>query len=493
MSEGTGSRGSDIGATRGEVATTVRRPPRLLGGDTLVSSGTPSADRALLRRVRRRLVVWSGGVTLVILIALGSAIYLGVASSLRASGQAQLQQRAELLAQLIARAPTSPDGDRPGRFGLGFAIGGPASGTIALLVTPQDQLVGAPEGIVESPDLAGARTARATGATVFTETTFAGVPVQVISVPTVHAGIPYVVQVIADRTAEARTLAQLALVLLIGGLAALALAVIGGWIYASRALQPIRESLRRQREFAADASHELRTPLAVARAGIDHLARHPERQVAEMGDTVRDVQAGLQHMTALVDTLLLLARADSGSLDIARSEVDLADIAATALAGLEPLARERGVALRLDAEPAETLGDPLRLRQLVGILVDNAIRHGRGAGGSVWVAVRSADGGSGPQVEEATPSGPPGGAPTAAPVEGRPASGVSLIVDDDGPGIPPENRARVFERFWRGEGAPPGGAGLGLPIAAWIAERHGGSVSIEDRPGGGTRVRIRLD
>jgi len=106
-------------------------------------------------------------------------------------------------------------------------------------------------------------------------------------------------------------------------------------------------------------------------------------------------------------------------------------------------------------------GDPVRLRQLVTILVDNAIRHSP-PGGEVRVAVRTA---------------------------GRSAG---LSVEDDGPGVRPEDLPRVFDRFWRAPGAPEGGTGLGLAIAQWIVERHRGRITVSNRPSGGARFDVHL-
>ena len=224
---------------------------------------------------------------------------------------------------------------------------------------------------------------------------------------------------------------------------------------------PIRESLRRQREFAADASHELRTPLAVVRGNLEHLQRHPDQTVATLHESVDDARATVDHMTDLVESLLLLARADSGVVELERIPVDLADVAAAALDGLGTLARQREVHLVLDGAPATLEGDPVRLRQLVTILADNAIRHSP-PGTAVEVAVAT----SGRQAE--------------------------LTVDDAGPGVRPEDRAHVFERFWRAADAPPGGVGLGLAIAAWIVRRHGGTIAVESSPAEGARFHVTL-
>jgi signal transduction histidine kinase len=270
-------------------------------------------------------------------------------------------------------------------------------------------------------------------------------------------GLPGVVQVVGDRTAELRTLGVLATVLLVGGLAALAFAAVLGSLYATRALVPIRASLQRQREFAADTSHELRTPLSVIRAGVARVRQQPDARVADVAPVLEAVDEEAVRLGALVDDLLALARTDAGPADLDVRDLDLAEVAAGALAFLEPVAARRGMRLELDVEPAPTRGDDDRLRRLVTVLVDNAIRHGR-EGGRVLVTVRTA----------------------------------SLAVEDDGPGIPPAERTRVFERFWRGTGAAPGGSGLGLAIAAWVVDRHGGRIEVGESTLGGARFFVTL-
>jgi signal transduction histidine kinase len=124
-------------------------------------------------------------------------------------------------------------------------------------------------------------------------------------------------------------------------------------------------------------------------------------------------------------------------------------------------ATDRGVRVEVDPQPAVVAGDPARLRQLVMILVDNAIRHSP-IDGRVGVAVRAV------------------------------GSGASLVVEDDGPGIRPEDLPHVFERFYRAPGAPGGGTGLGLAIAAWIVDRHGGRIAVANRAEGGARFVVDL-
>jgi signal transduction histidine kinase len=269
------------------------------------------------------------------------------------------------------------------------------------------------------------------------------------------------VQILQDRTSEQNVLDTALVVLVVGGLAVLAASVAFGFLYAGRALVPIRESLRRQREFAADASHELRTPIAVIKSSAEEMRRNPEKRVGELGAAVEDVEAEADRLTRLVEDLLLLARADSGVVELHRQAVDLSDAAAEALHSLSHRAELLRVGLRLEASPAVVSGDPDRLRQLIGIIVDNAIRHA-----------------------------PPD---TAVHVLVAPQGRQALVrVDDSGPGIRPGDMEHVFERFWRAPDAPHEGTGLGLAIARWIASRHGGTISAANRSAGGARFEVQL-
>ena len=156
-------------------------------------------------------------------------------------------------------------------------------------------------------------------------------------------------------------------------------------------------------------------------------------------------------MTALVEDMLLLARTNSGVVQLDRIPLDLGDIAAEAASMLVTLGQERGVSVVLDPLPAPVSGDPLRLRQLVTILVDNAIRHSPARSTvAVWV---------------------------------RPETGGALLqVDDHGAGVKPEDLPRLFERFWLADNAPAGGTGLGLAIAKWIVDEHGGTIEASTDP-----------
>jgi signal transduction histidine kinase len=432
-----------------------------------------TSDARLIRDVRLRLVAWSGLTTLLVLAILGVALYASAARTLADNGVAQVEGRARQIVAVLEHP-----GVRPDRPSYGFTFGGNSSGTIAIAVDAQGHNLGGgpglPAGLPVADSVSAASAAdghdlrMTTVQTIGPDQQPAVVPVRVLTDRvTTDFGDVYI-QVIQDRTAEQQTLDAILRVLLFGGAVVVLVAFGFGAVYARRALVPIRESLvsqraalRRQREFAADASHELRTPLTVIRSSVEHLRRNLRGPAPAAKEALDDIDAEVGHLTALVEDLLLLARSDSGAITLAWTTVDLGDIAAEGAGALVKTAEDRGIHLSLDPEPAMVSGDPARLRQLIVILVDNAVRH-TPRGGSVRVRVR--------------------GDEREAVVE----------VDDDGAGIRPEDMPRVFERFWRAPGAAGGGTGLGLAIAKSIVDLHDGRIEVTNRPEGGARFLVRL-
>ncbi len=438
-----------------------------------------AAEARLLRRTRWRLVLWSGVSTLVVLLVLGAALYAAVENTLVGASVAQLSNRVNPVVAGLTGQPDPDTGagtDVPGNP-FGFL---PGRGNVWLFAFNADgqqvrlnnQPVVALEGMPQPDSLAAARTAP-NGRDIREVKVQIGsteVPARLLTQRFTwqHDGQTYFLQALQDRSLEVSTLQSLLTVLLAGGALVVIVSVVFGWVYAQRALVPIRvsleaqrDALRRQREFAADASHELRTPLTVIRSSVEHLARHPDKRVGEQREALDDIDAEVSNLASLVDDLLLLARSDSGAVALERTPLDLGDVAFEAAGALGRTAEDRGVHVEVDPEPAMLPGDPTRLRQLVTILVDNAIRHSP-RDGRVRVVVRSASG-------------------TA-----------SVEVTDEGPGLREQDMPHVFDRFWRAPGAPSGGTGLGLAIARWIVERHGGRIGVANRPEGGAAFRVEL-
>lgn len=238
-----------------------------------------------------------------------------------------------------------------------------------------------------------------------------------------------------------------------------------------------RQAFDTQRMFVADAAHELRSPLAALKVQVQMLGRaHDDNQ---RGVALSRLESGIDRASHLVEQLLQLARNESGAED-ATGPVSLLDIARMALSDTAELAQIRGVDAGLeDAEDCTVLAPAGGLRILVRNLVDNALRY-TPAGGRVDVRVRYEMMPAPPRVASAD------GTPAAAP----PQRMAVLEVDDSGPGIPPEDRDRVFDRFYRRENAPAGGSGLGLAIVRSVAERCGAKIELDTAPLGGLRVRV---
>jgi len=213
---------------------------------------TGEGDAALLRRTRLRLIAWSGSLTLLILVVLGGLVYAAVSGELAGRATDTLKSRATAVARIVARPGPLTD-----RGPLGLAFGGEASGTLALAVAPDGTVLGGLDVVEGLPVQSSVEAARTRGSDV-REVVVADTPIRVYSLGVDRGDGTYVVQVVGERISEQRLLGALLWVLVLGGLAAIALAVVAGWVYAGRALVPIRASierreaaLRRQREFAA--------------------------------------------------------------------------------------------------------------------------------------------------------------------------------------------------------------------------------------------------
>lgn len=228
-------------------------------------------------------------------------------------------------------------------------------------------------------------------------------------------------------------------------------------------LARLGRALTVQRDFVADAAHELRTPLAALRLQMQ-LAERADGEIAR-AEAFAALRGGLERATRMVEQLLTLARQEPDAATPRREAVDLAALVRSVVADRSLIAEARGLDLGVAAaEPLTVHGDPDGLRIALSNLVDNALRF-TPRGGRIDVAVR--------------------GAGTRALLE----------VVDNGPGIPPQERERVFDRFYRraaGDGSDGSGSGLGLAIVREIARRHGARVTLDDAPSG-SGLAARLD
>lgn len=304
---------------------------------------------------------------------------------------------------------------------------------------------------------------------------------------------PTVAALVAQRGTRALTL---------GTVAAVAAAVLAAWIVGGRILRPLTsivdaaaqlaergdfsrslpehpldpdvahltrtfnalvgrvdQVLTEQRQLLADTSHELRTPLTTVRGNLDLLGQ--ARSAAERAEILAETREEVERVARLVRGLLLLAESgETAPLD--RRPVRLDWLARDVVAQVAAPALQR---VQVVGEPVTVVGDEDRLRQVVGNLVENALRHASAAAAAVRVSVAL-----------------------------RPPHAL-LTVEDDGPGLPANALERVFHRFYRvdrGRSRSHGGSGLGLAIVRHVAEAHGGQVWAENRPEGGARFSVRL-
>jgi signal transduction histidine kinase len=254
-------------------------------------------------------------------------------------------------------------------------------------------------------------------------------------------------------------------------LASVVLVAAGGSLLARQSTAPVEQAIVHMRRFMADAAHELRTPLTVIR-GRAEIAIQRSRESTEYVAALNGIEREAERLGRIVEDLLMLARADAGERPIERQRVFLDDVTLDAAEAARTIADRKSVRLEVDSfEEAPVTADPALLRQLVMILLDNAVKYTEPHG-----VVRVG-------------------------VQGN-AFAATLSVVDTGIGIPPDQLPHVFERFYRGDpsrtrarlgdaGASEG-AGLGLAIAKWIAEEHGGAIRIESQAGQGTSVFVQF-
>jgi two-component system OmpR family sensor kinase/two-component system sensor histidine kinase QseC len=226
-------------------------------------------------------------------------------------------------------------------------------------------------------------------------------------------------------------------------------------------LQRLGRSFDTQRAFVSDAAHELRSPLTALKLQLQLLKRAPDE--AARAQAVEALSAGIERAVRMVEQLLMLARSEPGAPPSLRETLDLAEVVRQASADTVPYALSRGTEIELYAdEPVMVQGDRAALAALARNLVDNAVRYS-----------------------------PPGSRAEVHVLHDTDGSAV-LRVDDAGPGIPADERERVFDRFYRRDDAGESGTGLGLAIVRSVASAHGARVVLEPSPLGGLRAGVRF-
>ena len=283
-----------------------------------------------------------------------------------------------------------------------------------------------------------------------------------------HEGVlPQTVYVGRDVTAMYNGMQKATYALIFLGLLALVISTAVGHVMSGKAIVPLKEAYEKQRQFAADASHELRTPLAVVLASAELLENDPSIQSPFLKQVIGDVRDEVKKMTKLVSDLLIVARSDNQALKLKFSKFDLAALLQQTIRVMQPLAEKKQIEIVSEGEmnPVEIQGDEQKIKQLVLILVDNAVKYT-------------------PEKGKITLSMMPG-------ERGL----VRFSVQDTGIGISEEDQEKIFDRFYRVDKARSremGGNGLGLAIAQEIVNLHKGSIRVESKQGQGAKFIVEL-
>jgi heavy metal sensor kinase len=448
--------------------------------------------------LRTRLALWFSGVSLVLFVPLGGLLVWAHQRYTLAAIDAELTQRASTLesifrgelAEDLTIAEALAHVEREVRYGgMVFAFLDDAGAVLA------GGLRGAaPEGLMrEAPAAAHvAWTVRGSPASRAHVATVSGVQ------PRLHILVTSPLEALAnERAALIATMLALVPLVVIG-------AIAGATFVASRTLAPVSRmadearalspdaaagrltvpgtgdeldtvattfnglldrlvaAMDRQRRFMADASHELRTPLSIVRSAAQVTLARPSRPESEYRDALRMAGDQAERMARIVDDLLLLARADAGGRPLVTELLDVDELARECARSASVIGEVRGVRVRVSAPPDLQLrGDAQLLRQMLMNLLTNAVRHTRDR-----TDVRL-------EVEAE-------------------AGGIVIRVSDHGTGVPPEAHNDIFERFVTLTGTPGEGAGLGLAIARWVAQAHGGTLRLAASSGEGSTFEVRL-
>jgi heavy metal sensor kinase len=452
--------------------------------------------------IRTRLTAWYAALLAVIIVALGAFVVLQLRSDL----QQQVDRDVRDGAGTVARGYSE---DGTGEFLEVAEKVLPRGGSGAQVLDPQGRVLLSYGDEVAARDMApaDARVDALRGRLRLMTVALGrdGQRFRAMVLPAGRLGLLRVVVVAESLENVERSVNQVLLLLLLAGPAALAATALGGWWLARKALLPVERMTSQAEEISidrlhervavprakdeighlaetlnamldrleqgitdkhrliADASHELRTPLAVMRAELDVTLRSRDLS-PESREVLESAREEVGRMSRTVDNLMTLAEVDEGRLGLLRRRVDLRAAIDAAARPLGPLAEAKGVRLEVGGEGCATQADPQRLHQALTNFIENAIKYAL----------------------------PDGRVRVTAWCRGEE---VGVTVTDDGPGIPPESRLHVFDRFYRvdsARGREGGGSGLGLAICHEIAGAHGGRVWVESEEGRGSAFSLAL-
>ncbi len=446
--------------------------------------------------LRLRVTLAFAGAMAVVLTLAGLLLFARFRAQLDGSIDQGLKARAADIATVIERAgPSAEKGPTLSEQGESFAQ----------VLDSGGRILDSSESVRDTRVLTAAELTRARQRRTWVTTRVGEDTVRLLAAPASSEGQRLVIVAGTPLDARQATLSRLARLLLLIGPAVLLPTVLAGYLALAAALRPVERMRRRaeaitdpaagarlpagtaddelgrlagtlnamldrigraferERTFVADASHELRTPLAILKSELE-LALAPDRDREQLRAAVESASEETDRLVQLAESLLVIARADQGVLEITRSEVRVASLLAQVAARYAQRLGAQAIGLTIVCDPQLCFSlDALRIEQAVGNLIENAIRH---AGSDITLAASR-----------------------------EPHSGaLAIAVTDQGPGFTAEFLPHAFERFSRADGARGrGGSGLGLAIVATIAAAHGGTASASsgpDRPGAMVTIMI---
>jgi signal transduction histidine kinase len=491
--------------------------------------------RSFFKSIRFRLTLWTAAILVVILLVFSIFVYYRQAQYLTIDARIQLQEQAQRLAPLYRYAglaePGLPAAQLPDFSAMNSQVFPPGE-TMAFIGmdgSTQQKIGGISDSIIQQLLQAWQTTGQSPDPVTYIATPKSGLARLNLKNQTLYLISPVfderrqVGLIILSSPIDPRGQLQTLLVtLVLASLGTLAIALLGGYWLATRAMAPVHTITRtarsisetdlnqrlnlgtqdelgeladtfdamlerlqaafdRQRQFTADASHELRTPLTIVSLEADQaLARR--RSIEEYERALAVIKSENKFMSRLVNDLLTLARMDAGQTQMKFEPLDLSDLALDVIDRLNSIASRAGVELHVGDFPAvEVNGDAQYLTQLMTNLVENAIKYAGGRGHHVRVE-------TGQKL-----------------IAGQPYGWVQ--VEDDGPGISAEHLPHLFDRFYRVDQArtrqqddlPEAdqekdleGSGLGLSIVQWVAQAHGGQVMVYSEVGKGSTFELQL-
>jgi len=457
----------------------------------------------LVDKARQKLILWNIAVVISLLAAVVLALYFSISSNIQNEVDLELTRSAATIGQttrlvpvnnnpgsppaLSSTPPPAPatpkkvddedtgtsegvEGDEKLETGEDVRIN--VSNAFYFIVDTKGNVLANPRQITSNglPDLNGLNRALK-GESFFQNIKIENnISIRLYSVPLrlENGQIAGMLQVGQDMTGHEEQLRNVLLISGLIGVIGTTLALVSAFFLTNRALVPVRLSMQRQRDFVADASHELRTPLTLIQANTEVVLRNKNKTIGEKADLLEDIRQETEYLGQLIASLLTLARADTNKLEYIPEPVELTLLAGELIRQVEPLAEGKKLDLKLnlpeDNREIWLLADPLRLKQLLLILLDNAIKYT--ANGQVSLTIN----------------------------QGR-GQTVHIQVQDTGIGIPPDKLKLIFERFYRVDKArsrSEGGFGLGLSIARWIVDAHKGTIQVESTPGHGSTFTVNL-